>query len=106
MIRRPPRSTLFPYTTLFRSLYTHAGPEIAVASTKGFLTQLVACYLVGLFLAQVRGVKYEDEIGAIVADLRRLPEAVAEVLAGMDPVRELARSLADADTIQIGRAHV
>ena len=62
-------------------LYTHAGPEIAVASTKGFLTQLVACYLVGLFLAQVRGIKYEDEVAAIVADLRRLPEAVAEVLA-------------------------
>jgi glucosamine--fructose-6-phosphate aminotransferase (isomerizing) len=39
-------------------LYTHAGPEIAVASTKSFLAQIVACYLVGLILAQVRGVKY------------------------------------------------
>ncbi|UOY01085.1 glutamine--fructose-6-phosphate transaminase (isomerizing) [Blastococcus sp. PRF04-17] len=87
-------------------LYTHAGPEIAVASTKGFLTQLVACYLVGLFLAQVRGIKYEDEIAAIVADLRRLPEAVAEVLAAMDPVRELARSLADANTILFLGRHV
>ena len=48
-------------------LYTHAGPEVAVASTKAFLTQLVACYLVGLFLAQVRGMKYADEIAAIVA---------------------------------------
>ena len=71
------------------------GVEVAVASTKGFLTQLVACYLVGLFLAQVRGIKYEDEVAAIVADLRRLPEAVAQVLSGMEPVRELARSLAD-----------
>ena len=87
-------------------LYTHAGPEVAVASTKGFLTQLVACYLVGLFLAQVRGVKYEDEVSAIVADLRRLPEAVAEVLAGMEPVRELARSLADANTILFLGRHV
>ena len=34
-------------------IYTHAGPEIGVASTKGFLTQLVACYLLGLYLAQV-----------------------------------------------------
>ena len=49
-------------------LYTHAGPEVAVASTKGFLTQVVACYLVGLFLAQVRGMKYEDEV---VGDRRR-----------------------------------
>jgi glucosamine--fructose-6-phosphate aminotransferase (isomerizing) len=87
-------------------LYTHAGPEVAVASTKGFLTQVVACYLVGLFLAQVRGVKYEDEVSAIVADLRRLPEAVAEVLTGMEPVRELARSLADANTILFLGRHV
>ena len=46
-------------------LYTHGGPEIAVASTKAFLTQLVACYLVGLHLAQVRGIKYADEVGAV-----------------------------------------
>jgi glucosamine--fructose-6-phosphate aminotransferase (isomerizing) len=87
-------------------LYTHAGPEVAVASTKGFLTQLVACYLVGLFLAQVRGIKYEDEVSAIVADLRSLPEKVATVLAGMEPVRELARSLADANTILFLGRHV
>ena len=45
-------------------VYTHAGPEIAVASTKAFLTQLVACYLLALYLAQVRGVKFGDEISA------------------------------------------
>jgi len=87
-------------------LYTHAGPEIAVASTKGFLTQLVACYLVGLFLAQIRGIKYEDEVAAIVADLRRLPEAVAEVLGAMEPVRELGRSLADQETVLFLGRHV
>jgi glutamine---fructose-6-phosphate transaminase (isomerizing) len=87
-------------------LYTHAGPEVAVASTKGFLTQLVACYLVGLFLAQVRGVKYEDEVASVVADLRRLPEAVAKVLEQMEPVRELARSLADADRMLFLGRHV
>ncbi|SFD91062.1 glutamine--fructose-6-phosphate transaminase (isomerizing) [Blastococcus tunisiensis] len=87
-------------------LYTHAGPEIAVASTKGFLTQVVACYLVGLFLAQVRGMKFEDEVAAIVEDLRRLPEAVAQVLTGMDQVRELGRTLADSDTILFLGRHV
>ena len=87
-------------------LYTHAGPEIAVASTKGFITQLVACYLVGLFLAQVRGMKFEDEVGAIVAELRKLPDAVAEVLTRMDEVRALARELADADTILFLGRHV
>src|SRR3954467_1673891 len=61
-------------------LYTHAGPEVAVASTKGFLTQVVACYLVGAFLAQIRGVKYANEVGSVVEQLRRLPDAVAQVL--------------------------
>jgi glucosamine--fructose-6-phosphate aminotransferase (isomerizing) len=87
-------------------LYTHAGPEVAVASTKGFLTQVVACYLVGLFLAQVRGIKYADEVATIVDDLRKLPDAVAEVLTQMDPVRELGRSLADAGTILFLGRHV
>ncbi|MGK5170957.1 glutamine--fructose-6-phosphate transaminase (isomerizing) [Geodermatophilus sp. CPCC 205761] len=87
-------------------LYTHAGPEVAVASTKSFLAQIVACYLVGLILAQVRGVKYADEIAAIVEDLRRLPDAVAEVLLQMEPVRELGRSLAGANTILFLGRHV
>ena len=47
-------------------LYTQAGPEIAVASTKAFLTQIVAVYLVALYLAQVRGNKFGDEVAAIV----------------------------------------
>jgi glucosamine--fructose-6-phosphate aminotransferase (isomerizing) len=87
-------------------LYTHAGPEVAVASTKGFLTQLVACYLVGLFLAQVRGIKYADEVGSVVEQLRALPDAVTKVLEGMESVRELARSLADRNTILFLGRHV
>jgi glucosamine--fructose-6-phosphate aminotransferase (isomerizing) len=87
-------------------LYTHAGPEIAVASTKGFLTQLVACYLVGLFLAQVRGIKYEDEIATVVAQLGELPAAVAKVLEQMEPVRALGRSMADADRMLFLGRHV
>jgi glucosamine--fructose-6-phosphate aminotransferase (isomerizing) len=87
-------------------LYTHAGPEVAVASTKGFLTQVVACYLVGLFLAQVRGVKYADEVAAIVEDLRALPAQVTEVLGTMEPVRELARALATENTLLFLGRHV
>ena len=41
-------------------LYTHAGPEIAVASTKAFLAQITACYILGLYLAQLRGETYAD----------------------------------------------
>lgn len=43
-------------------LYTHAGPEVAVASTKAFIAQITACYLLGLYLAQIRGHKYPDEV--------------------------------------------
>jgi glutamine---fructose-6-phosphate transaminase (isomerizing) len=87
-------------------LYTHCGPEIAVASTKAFLTQLVACYLVGLHLAQVRGVMYADEIGAVLAQLQEMPAKIQTVLDGMEPVRELARDLADAKSVLFIGRHV
>ncbi|MFI7383148.1 glutamine--fructose-6-phosphate transaminase (isomerizing) [Streptomyces sp. NPDC049813] len=87
-------------------LYTHAGPEVAVASTKAFLTQLVACYLVALYLGQVRGTKWADEILAVVRDLSRIGEEVERVLETMEPVRELARSLAGHDTVLFLGRHV
>jgi glucosamine--fructose-6-phosphate aminotransferase (isomerizing) len=87
-------------------LYTHAGPEIAVASTKAFLTQLVACYLVGLHLSQVRGIKYADEVGAVVAQLQAMPSKVEEVLTTMEPVRELARELANSRSVLFIGRHV
>ena len=72
-------------------LYTHGGPEIAVASTKAFLTQLVACYLVGLHLAQVRGIKYADEVAAAGApSCRRSRPSSSTCSTAMEPVRELA----------------
>jgi glutamine---fructose-6-phosphate transaminase (isomerizing) len=75
-------------------VYTHAGPEIAVASTKAFLTQLVACYLMALYLAQVRGTMYDDEVGVVLDQLQQMPSAVERVLSAMDPVRAVARDLA------------
>jgi glucosamine--fructose-6-phosphate aminotransferase (isomerizing) len=75
-------------------VYTHAGPEIAVASTKAFLTQLVACYLVALYLAQVRGIMYAEEITSVMDALAQMPGAVDRVLHAMEPVRAVARDLA------------
>jgi glucosamine--fructose-6-phosphate aminotransferase (isomerizing) len=74
-------------------VYTHAGPEVAVASTKGFLTQLVACYLLGLYLGQVRGVASAGEICAVMGQLESMPAAVDRVLDTMEPVRRVAREL-------------
>ncbi|MEU5989733.1 glutamine--fructose-6-phosphate transaminase (isomerizing) [Spirillospora sp. NPDC047418] len=87
-------------------LYTHAGPEIAVASTKAFLTQLVAVYLIALYLAQVRGTKWGDEVFAMVQLLERMPEKVDKVLETMEPVRELARSLAGEHCVLFLGRHV
>ncbi|MFB7501157.1 glutamine--fructose-6-phosphate transaminase (isomerizing) [Streptomyces sp. NPDC056161] len=87
-------------------LYTHAGPEVAVASTKAFLTQLVACYLVALYLGQVRGTTWGDEIGAVIRDLSRIAGAVERVLETMEPVRALARTLASKDTVLFLGRHV
>ncbi|AYW77101.1 glutamine-fructose-6-phosphate transaminase (isomerizing) [Propionibacterium acidifaciens F0233] len=85
-------------------IYTHAGPEIGVASTKGFLTQLIACYLLGLFLAQVRGVKFGDEIGAVMDELAGMPPRIQRLLDGADEVYGLAHELIDqGDYVFLGR---
>ena len=80
-------------------IYTHAGPEIGVASTKGFLTQLIACYLLGLYLAQVRGTKYGDEISAVVRELSLMPAHLESVLAGAEEVYQLAQRFVDAKSV-------
>ena len=87
-------------------LYTYAGPEVGVAATKTFLTQLAACYLIGLYLAQVRGMKFGDEIDTVIAQLATMPEQIEKVLDTIEPVRELARSLADASTVLFLGRHV
>jgi glucosamine--fructose-6-phosphate aminotransferase (isomerizing) len=87
-------------------IYTHAGPEIGVASTKGFLTQVVACYLLGLYLAQVRGTKFDDEIASVMAELATMPEAIERVLADMDPVLKLAADFAEQRVVLFLGRHV
>ncbi len=70
-------------------IYTHAGPEIGVASTKAFTTQLVALYLLALYLRQIRNGKLERQY---LDDLARLPQAVNDVIAQQEkPMAELAR---------------
>ena len=87
-------------------IYTHAGPEIGVASTKGFLTQLVACYLLGLYLAQVRGTKDCDEIGEVLRELASMPDAIARVLDDMEPVEALAAEFVNNRSVLFIGRHV
>ncbi|MBK5306198.1 MAG: glutamine--fructose-6-phosphate transaminase (isomerizing) [Frankiaceae bacterium] len=88
------------------ALYTRSGPEVAVASTKAVIAQLAAMYLVGLYLAQVRGTRDPDEVRAHLRDLQSIPDLVTEVLSRMEPVRALAGELADAPRVLFLGRHV
>lgn len=87
-------------------LYTHAGPEIGVASTKAFLAQIAANYLVGLALAQARGTKYPDEVAREFAELEAMPAAVQKVLSTVEQVRDLGRRIADSKAVLFLGRHV
>jgi glucosamine--fructose-6-phosphate aminotransferase (isomerizing) len=80
-------------------LYTHAGPEIAVASTKAFLTQIVAVYLIGLKLAQVRGTLDEKQVKGLYNEMLELPGKVEQILETIEPLRELTRKFVKNDTV-------
>jgi len=88
------------------ALYTRGGPEVAVASTKAVMTQITAMYLVGLYLAQLRGTRDADEVRAHLRDLQEVPALVQELLDRMEPVRELARSLKDEQRVLFLGRHV
>lgn len=87
-------------------IYTRAGPEIGVASTKTFLAQITANYLVGLALAQARGTKYPDEVEREYLQLEAMPELVSRVLEGIDSVAELARQFAKSSAVLFLGRHV
>ncbi|MFQ5524764.1 MAG: glutamine--fructose-6-phosphate transaminase (isomerizing) [Thermoanaerobaculia bacterium] len=82
-------------------IYTHAGPEIGVASTKAFTTQLVALYLLAVYMRLQTG---RGEVGDLLTDLAHLPGAVGEVLAEAEAYERLARVYFEArDFLYIGR---
>lgn len=87
-------------------LYTRAGPEIGVASTKTFLAQVAANYLVGLALAQARGTKYPDEVAREFGELEAMPDLIARVLTCMEPVTALAHQFAQSQTVLFLGRHV
>jgi len=88
-------------------LYTHAGPEIAVASTKAFLAQITATYLLGLYLAQLRGGAAEArEASAVMSELQGVPDKIQTVLDSMERVREIARFMADTRAVLFLGRHV
>jgi glucosamine--fructose-6-phosphate aminotransferase (isomerizing) len=85
-------------------LYTHAGPEIGVASTKAFTTQLALLYLLGIHLGAARGRLGADRCRELLSDLAHLPHLVEEVLRLNDEVLKIAREFMGAqDFLYLGR---
>ncbi len=87
-------------------LYTHAGPEIAVASTKAFLAQITACYVLGLYLAQLRGGSFADDAQSVMKELGEVPAKIETLLGRMDRVKEIAGFMADTRAVLFLGRHV
>mgnify|MGYP000378925079 FL=1 len=92
-------------------LYTWAGPEIAVATTKAYTTQLVLMDLVGLYLADLLGTVEKSEYDAILSEMQRLPEKMQGFLAHTEDIQYFASRYFNHDSIffigrnlEIGRA--
>jgi glucosamine--fructose-6-phosphate aminotransferase (isomerizing) len=86
------------------NLLTHAGPEIGVASTKAFTSQLTALFILALYLAQVRQTVTEQESKAYVQELLRVPGKLETVLSADDTYEDLVRVLSRAkDFLYLGR---
>jgi glucosamine--fructose-6-phosphate aminotransferase (isomerizing) len=87
-------------------IYTHAGPEVAVASTKAFVAQITALYLFGLHLAAVRGELTKPQLAANIAELQAIPAKISEVLVASERIGELARWMADTHSVLFLGRHV
>ncbi len=87
-------------------LYTHAGPEIAVASTKAFATQLIAMYLIGLEISRKLNTLTKKEIKQISAELNELPAKVEQILETVEPLRQTTRKFKSAQSVLFLGRHV
>jgi glucosamine--fructose-6-phosphate aminotransferase (isomerizing) len=80
-------------------IYTWAGPEIAVASTKAYTTQVLVMYLLGLLFAKERGAITEQQASEIVAALKQVPEQIEEILKQKEQIQDLAQQYHDCQDI-------
>jgi len=88
------------------AVYTHAGPEVAVASTKAYVAQITALYLIGLHIARVRGTMSAEETQQAAHQLDELPEKFREAVATHEQVAQLAHWMADTRSVLFLGRHV
>lgn len=85
-------------------LYTWAGPEISVATTKAYSTQLAACYLIGISFAKIREAISDETYHALVTELKKLPEKIQRILGDKERIQWFANKFASSkDIFFIGR---
>ena len=90
--------------TAHHTVYTHAGPEIGVASSKAFTTQIAALYLLNIAMAQAKGVLNAMQIDTMIHGLRQVPLQVEQILDQNDAIREIAKHFTSrSNAIYLGR---
>ncbi|MDH6425260.1 glucosamine--fructose-6-phosphate aminotransferase (isomerizing) [Aurantimicrobium minutum] len=87
-------------------VYTHAGPEVAVASTKAFVAQITALYLIGLHIAHSKKTVDEKELRRLATDLQALPAKVTKVLETGEKIAQLAKWMSDTPSVLFLGRHV
>ena len=87
-------------------MYTHAGPEIAVASTKALLTQIIVLNLIGLHFAHIRKTLSGSEISQLREEMLALPNKIEEILETVEPLRAMTRGFKDSTSVLFLGRHV
>jgi len=86
-------------------LYTCAGPEIAVASTKAYTTQLILFFMLAMYMAQIKGTLPADRIRSLIEMLKRVPAQISETLSDVEPIKTFATEYGfNEDVFYIGRS--
>ena len=86
-------------------LYTWAGPEIAVASTKAYTTQLILFFMLALYMAEIKGTQSPERIKELIGLLRKIPAQISETLSDVEPIKTFARKYGfNEDVFYIGRS--
>lgn len=85
-------------------VYTWAGPEIAVASTKAYTTQLVLFFMLALYMAEIKGMIAPKRTAELVEHLQEIPSQISEILSDVDPIKTFAKQYGfNEDVFYIGR---
>ncbi|MBQ7630636.1 MAG: glutamine--fructose-6-phosphate transaminase (isomerizing), partial [Selenomonadaceae bacterium] len=86
-------------------IHTWAGPEIAVASTKAYTTQLILMFMLALYMAQINGTIPADRLKDLICKLKKIPAQISETLSDVDPIKTFARQYGfNEDVFYIGRS--